>query len=753
MARERRKKAKKGNLQMLRSRTTFLILLILVLGFGAVAFRLFYLTIIQGPELQELAVDQQLVDTTLNAKRGTIYDCNGKVLAQSASVWQVIIAPAYLENDEQREYLAKGLSEILGLDYENVLEKTKQKTYYSIVKRKIESDERAEVLKFADEFAEKYEELSNVITLFDDYRRYYPFNELASSVIGFTGMDDQGLEGVEYSYNDYLTGTPGRIITARNANQTDMPFQYEQNVDAKDGDNITLTIDEKIQSIVQKYMAQGIKDNKVKNRGVCIIMDVNTGAIKAMETATGYDLNNPYDLPKDTLKEIAQLPEKKRAEAESAALGKMWRNKAIADTYYPGSVFKMCTASMGLNEGTISDSSSFYCPGFATVANYSINCHDLDGHGTQDLFHAIMNSCNPAFISIGQSLGADRFYKYYQAFGFSEPTGIDLPGEAEDQFFDQNGHEGEMGEVDLAISAFGQGFSITPIQMITACAAVANGGNVVQPYVVQSITDDQGNVVKTTETTVKRQAISVDVSKQMCDYLERNTQNGGVNNGYIAGYRVGGKTGTSEKIGQSEEGEEDYIASFCGFAPADNPQVACLVFFDTPKGDYYYGSLVSAPVFVNIMSEVLPYLEIQAEYNDDEKQYVDTVAGSYIGLEADKAKKQAEADGFTVTVKGEGDKVISQIPSAASKIPSGGNIVLYTDDASEAETVEVPNLIGYSASTVNSLASSYGLNVSLSGVTSDASAVSTSQSIEEGQKVAEGTVITVEFGGSTIVHD
>ncbi len=749
MAKNREKNPQKGRLQLLRFRTTILILVILIVGFGAVAVRLFYLQLIQGPELQELAVDQQLVDTKLTAKRGTIYDCNGKILAQSASVWQVVIAPAYIETDEQREYIAKNLSKILDLDYDNVLEKVKQDSYYVIVKRKIESDEREKILKFSEKLSDKYTKLSNVITLFDDYKRYYPYNKLASSVIGFTGMDDQGLEGVEYKYDDYLTGTPGRIITARNANQTDMPFQYEQNVDAKDGDSIKLTIDETIQSIAEKYMEQGVIDNDVKNRGVCIIMDVNTAAIKAMVTTDGYDLNSPYELSEDTLNDIAQLPKKKRAEAESAALGKKWRNKAIADTYYPGSVFKMCTASMGLNEGTISDNSTFYCAGSVTIYDHTISCHDTDGHGTQTLFQAITNSCNPAFIAIGDSLGPERFYKYYQAFGFSEPTGIDLPGESDDLFFNE---DGSMSETDLAVASFGQNFSITPIQMVTACAAVANGGKVLQPYVVSSITDADGNVVRTTDSMVKRQVISTEVSRQMCDYLERNTAAGGMNNGYIAGYRVGGKTGTSEKLTDSE-GSEDYIASFCGFAPADKPQVACLVFFDTPKGDFYYGSQVSAPVFVNIMSEVLPYLEVQAEYSEDEKQYVDTIAGSYVGLTTDKAKEQAESDGFTVTVKGEGKKVVSQIPSAASKIPTGGNVVLYTDEASKKEKVTVPSLVGYSVSTVNSIASSYGLNVSISGVSSSASSVSTSQSIAEGEQVDEGTVISVEFGGSTVVHD
>lgn len=750
MANNGSKRSKKGVLQLLRMRTTMLILLILVIGFGAVSVRIGYLTLVQGTYLQEKAVEQQLVDTTVNSKRGTIYDAKGKVLAQSASVWKVVLAPAYLETEEQRIYVAQNLAKILDLKYEDVYKKTKQKTYYVVLKRKIESDEREKILSLCDALNEKFDGLSNVITLFDDYRRYYPYNDLASSVIGFTGSDDQGLEGVEFKYDDYLTGTPGRIITARNANQTDMPFQYEQNVAAKDGNNITLTIDETVQSIAEKYMKKGITDNEVVNRGVCIIMNVNTGAIIAMVTVDGYDLNKPYDLSDADLAAIRALPEKKRAAAESAALGAMWRNKAVADTYYPGSVFKMCTASMALNEGVVNENSSFNCSGSVTIYDHTIHCHFHAGHGTQNLFQAIYNSCNPAFIDIGARVGADKFYKYYEAFGFSEPTGIDLPGESDDLFFNE---DGSMSQTDLAVASFGQNFSITPIQMVTACSAIANGGKVLQPYVVQKITDSDGNVVKNTETTVKRQVISSAVSKKMCKFLEDNTTKGGVNNGYISGYRVGGKTGTSEKIGQSQSGYKDYIASFCGFAPADKPEVACLVFYDTPRGASYYGSQVSAPVFVNIMSEVLPYLEVQAEYDSGEKQYVDTITGSYSGLSVAKAEAAAKKDGFTVTVKGEGKKVISQMPSTATKIPVGGNVVLYTDKESEKATVNVPDMVGYSVSTVNDIAASAGLNISFSGVTTSANAVSKSQSISAGEKVSEGTVITVEFSGGTVVND
>lgn len=530
-----------------------------------------------------------------------------------------------------------------------------------------------------------------------------------------------------------------------------MPFQYEQNVEAEDGNNIYLTIDETVQSICEKYMKQGIADNNVLNRGVCIAMDVNTGAILAMVTVDGYDLNDPYTLPKETQKKIDSLAKDKQAKAESEALSAMWRNKAITDTYMPGSVFKMCTASMALEEGKVNDNSTFTCTGSMLVSDKTIHCHATGGHGTQNFVKAICNSCNPAFIQIGQLVGMNKFCQYYQGFGFSQKTGIDLPGEADDSFW----AEGTMTDVDLAVASFGQNFSITPIQMITACSAVANGGYVLQPYVVSKVTDSDGNVIKNVEKKVKRQVISKETSDKMNEILGYNTSTAGATAGYVAGYKVAGKTGTSEKIGSKKvesHFSEDYIASFCGYAPADDPQIAMLIFFDTPSGDAYYGSQVSSPVFINIMTEVLPYLEIKTEYTDSELEYVDVSAGDYTGMTVSEAEAAAQNDGFTTTVKGEGDKVIAQIPSVSSKIPTGGNVVLYTDDTSKSEVVTVPNLVGYSASEVNNVASAFGLNVSFSGA-SDTGVVSTSQDIAEGTSVSPGTVITVSFSSSSTFND
>lgn len=741
-----KKRAEKGPAQRLRQRTAILILLILVLGFGAAVLRLTYLTTVQSSELQESAVDLQLADTTVSAKRGTIYDANGNVLAESASVWQVVMSPVNFKNDKQRQAAAKGLSEIFDLEYNDVLDDTKQQSHYVVVKRRIESDEREKVLELIDTLKKDYS-CSGVIQLLDDYKRYYPKNSLASSVIGFTGSDDQGLEGIEYEYDSYLSGTPGRIITAQNARGTDMPFRYEQNVESEDGNNVYLTIDETIQSICEKYMQKGVEDNNVLNKGVCIAMDVNTGAILAMVTTDGYDLNNPYELSAKDKKKIKSTPKKKQAEAESAALSNMWRNKAVADTYMPGSVFKMCVASAALEENLVNEKTSFTCTGSIEVEGETIHCSNISGHGTQNFVEVISNSCNPAFIQIGQMLGAGKFRQYYQGFGFSDKTGIDLPGEAEDSFW----KEGKMGGVDLAVASFGQNFTITPIQMITACAAVSNGGYVVQPHVVSKITDSKGNVIKTVDKKIKRQVISDDTSKKMNEYLEYNTERQGAAAGYISGYKVAGKTGTTEKRGVTKfesSFSEDYISSFCGYAPADDPQIAMLVFFDTPDGDAYYGSQVSSPVFINIMSEVLPYLDVKTSYTDEELGYVDASAGDYTGVSVDEAKTAVEADGFTATVKGNGSTVISQIPTVSSGLQKGGSIVLYTDSDSQSETVSVPSLIGLSPDEVNNVASDYGLNVSFSGATTS-SGTSSSQNIEAGTSVSPGTVITVSFADSS----
>lgn len=735
-----------GSNKTIIGRTKIWLALLLIVGFGIAIARLFYFSIIKGDELQQKAYSLQLNDTTISAKRGSIYDTNGKVLAQSATVWQVVLAPIYFETDEQRTLVAQRLAEILDLNQNDVYEKTKEKTYYSVVKRKVETKEKDEVLKLVEELQEKYN-LGNVIELIEDYKRYYPYGDFASTILGFTGSDGEGLEGIEYQYNSYLTGVPGRVITAKNAHGTEMPFEYEQKIDAQDGNNIVLTIDETIQHIMEKYLQQGIEENKVTNRAVAIMMEVETGAILGMAVEGGYDLNDPFTIAdEDVQKQIDALAESEKDTAESEALTKQWRNKAVADTYYPGSVFKAITSCMGWSEGVITDSSSYSCTGSYVPFEGAdaVHCHNTSGHGVQSYKEALCNSCNPAFMQIGNAVGAEKFWEYYQAFGFSEKTGIDLPGEQSDIFFGDG--TGEMQPMDLAVASFGQNFAITPIQMVTAVSAIGNGGKLMQPYVVKEITDSDGNVVESRSPVEKRQVVSEEVTQKVIEAMEENAATGSAKNGYVVGYSVAGKTGTSEKKVYNTDGSQQYIASYCGFAPANDPKVCLLVYFDTPTGDSYYGSAVAAPVFANIMSEVLPYLNVEAEYTDEEIAMMDTTADNYVGMSVDEAKNTITQGGFNTVVFGEGDTVISQVPTAESRLPQQGTVVLYTDEESiNSDVVEVPDLTGLTVAEANNVASSYNLNISIVGSNAEGEGISYSQDIKAGSKVKSGTVVSVNF--------
>ena len=743
-------------LSSIRKRSYILLALILILGFGSVICRLFYLQIIQGKELSDLAVDQQMSDTTVSAKRGPILDRNGNTLASSANVWKVVLAPIYFENDADRRKVSDGLASILGMNSEDIMELAQRKdSYYQTVKRQIESDERNKVLELIERISKENPKLGSVIVLEEDYKRYYPYNDFAAAVIGFTGSDGQGLSGIEYQYDSYLTGVPGRVVSENDGWGAAMPFEYEQKQEARDGNAVMLTIDETIQHFLEKHLKQGIIDYKVAEGAVAVCLDVNSGEVLGMAVENSFDLNDPYTVADEgAQKELEKLSGTKRQERENELLAKQWRNKAISDSYYPGSVFKIITASAALEEGTSKLSSTFFCSG--SYVPYEgvkeIYCHNHDGHGSQTFAEALCNSCNPAFMQMGNALGYDNYWEYFQSFGFNSQTGIDLPGEGTGLFFQHDGEpEGSMWPTDLAIGSFGQGITVTPIEMVTAVSAVANGGYLVKPYLVKQIVDDEGNVVETTEPTVKRQIISKDTADKMADILEKNATEGTAKNGYVAGYRIAGKTGTSEKIGQSRKpGVEDYIASYCGFAPADDPQIAVLVYFDTPTGDAYYGSQVAAPVFASIMSEICPYLGIEAQYTDEELKYVNTTADSYISLDIDEARAKASEDGFEPYVTGDGDVVVAQVPEAGSQIPRGGRVVLYTTTDSTKETVTMPDFVGYTVAEVNELSAEYNINVSYSGSVKQDNVYSYSQSVDSGSLVPPGTVVTVYFGNDDV---
>ncbi len=731
----------KGTTLRMWRRSLIVLVLLVAVGFGIVIFRLAALQLVDGKDLQQKAIEQQLADTTINAQRGTIYDCNMKPLAQSATVWTVVLEPAYLKTDEEKELVASGLSEILEMDKEKLLELSKKKSYYTVVKRKVENDIKEKIIKFKTD-----NEITTGIRLIEDYKRYYPYGAFAAPVIGFTGTDSQGLSGIEAYYDQELTGEAGRLITAKNARGTDMPFDYEQMIPAKDGNSLVLSIDEVIQHFLEKNLEEGIANNKVLNRATAIMMDVNTGEILGMAVKGDFDPNDPFTIADpEVAKQIEALPEEEKAAAKSDAWQKQWRNKAVSDTYYPGSVFKMVTASMAIEENVVNENTTFTCTGGmkpypgASV----IHCHKRSGHGTQTFLEALCNSCNPTFIMLGQKVGAEKFYQYYSAFGFSEKTGIDLPGEASDIFFSA---DGSMAPMDLAVASFGQNFSITPIQMLTAAATIANGGKLVQPHVVKQIIDSDGNIVKSIDTNFKRTVISEDTAKRVCAMLQTNAKIGSGKNGYVPGYRVGGKTGTSEKIGSSGPNGMDYIASYCGFAPADDAKVAMLVFFDTPKGDSYYGSAVAAPVFAKVMQDVLPYLGIERQYTEEEMAKLEMATPSLVGKSVTEAKNEVQSQDLTPIIMGSGSTIVSQIPEPSRLIPKGGTIVLYTDQASTTEMVTVPNLVGLTMSAANQAAADARLNISITGAgLAGGEVVSSSQSVPEGTQVPPGTIITVEF--------
>ena len=734
----------KGTTVKMWRRTLIVLIVMVALGFGLIVVSLIRLQLVDGAELQKAAVDQQLRDTTISAQRGTIYDRNMKPLAQSATVWKVVLAPAYIDKDDEtlRRKLSTGLADILGLDAEDIYKRTEGTSYYDVLKTKVETDVKDRLVQFIEE-----NDLGNTIQLQEDYKRYYPFGSFASTILGFTGTDGQGLAGLEAYYDEYLSGTAGRLVTAKNAVGTDMPFQYEQKVEAQDGYNLVLTIDEVVQHYLEQALEEGVENNKVENRATGIVMNVKTGEIVAMAVKGDYDPNNPFVIADEEERaRIAELPEEEQQEATSAALQAQWRNKAVSDTYYPGSVFKMVTLSMALEENVATEETTFTCTGsyVPVQGERAINCHNTSGHGTQTLVQGTMNSCNPFFIYLGQLLGTETFFDYFEAFGFTQKTGIDLPGEASTKGLY---HDRDMSLMDLAVESFGQNFSITPIQMITACAAIANGGYLVQPHVVSQIVDNDGNIIKTADTTVKRQVISEETSKRVSKILQENATSGTAKNGYVAGYRIAGKTGTSEKVGADGKVGSDnkYIASYCGFAPADDPQYAVLVFFDEPTGDSYYGGAVAGPVFAKIMEEILPYLNVETKYTEDEAGSVGVSAPNVIGKTVSEATNELTNSGLKILVKGSGDTVIAQTPDPGSSVPSGGTVVVYTDEASMNQIVTVPNFTNRSLSDVNYLAAQAGLNIKVTGAYNSSAATARTQDYAAGEQIKPGTVITVNF--------
>lgn len=724
------------------------VLYIVVVALTLVSFiSLFNIMIYNGDKYQSLASEQQLYDNLVTAPRGDVYDRNMSVLATSSTAWTVYITPNGIkklddkdEAEKVKKTIATGLSEILNVDYEEVYKDTEKNSYYVIVKKKVEKETADKIRKFIADNEDL--ELKRYIGLDETTKRYYPNDTLASSVIGFVGDDNQGLAGIESYYDNDLTGVAGRVVAAKNAAGTDMPFTYEKVEEAKKGSSLVLTIDSYVQYVSEKYLDIAVEQHKIAERGAVMVMNVNTGEMLAMAVSGDYNPNTPFELSaEDQQKVDSETDEEKKKELRTTLLNRQWRNKAVSDTYEPGSVFKIFTAATAIEENLINSKSTFSCNYSMSVAGTVYHCHKRGGHGTQLLNQAISNSCNPAFITIGQLIGTKNFAKYFEAFGLTEKTGIDLPGEASSNYH----KEANMGITELSSSSFGQTFNITPLQLISLAAASVNGGYLVQPHLVEKIIDADGKTVKTMPTGYKRQVISKTTSETMRELLEYVVQNG-AKNGIVAGYRVGGKTGTSQKVSQILEtgNQRLYIGSYVGIAPIDNPEIAVFVMLDEPKGNSYYGGAISAPVGSQVMTEILPYLGFEPQYSKEELEKLGVSVPNVVDLELSAAKGKITTSKLSYKVIGTGDKVIKQLPEAGEELFAGGTVILYTEQ-SELKMTTVPNLVGLTATEVNKKASEAGINVEFSGNTTSAEIKSYSQSKKQGESVPVGEIVTVYF--------
>lgn len=738
--------------QGMKKRILAILMILCIVVTGIVSGVLFKVSVIDSKELSAMATDQQQSSFDIKAKRGTIYDRNNKVLAQSTTVWDVIISPGDIEKNEpeNREFICKGISDILGVKYETLTEACKDTaSRYYVVKKKVD---RSTVEKINNFVLKNNLNRYSVYTV-ENSERSYPNGTLAASVLGFVNENEEGY-GIEAYYNSYLKGTDGRVITTTDAHGNAMPYDYSARYSAKDGNSLVLTIDETLQYYLEKNLEITVSQHKLANRSTGIIMNAKTGAIVAMATSPGFDPNDPSNVyfESDRLT-LAKMSADKKTEEEILAKkqeiwGKQWQNKAVSELYIPGSVFKMFTCASALEEEVVSLDSTFECSGIADVAGTKIRCWNVGGHGVSNLTEAMIRSCNPAFIKIGQLLGVEKFSKYFEAFGFTEKTGIDLPGEADSLYV----KESDMGIVELSSSAFGQTTKVTPIQMVTAAAAVVNGGKLVTPYVVDKIIDSDGNVVKSAQTVVRRQVISEETSATMRKILEDVVTANGGGNAYMSGYRIGGKSGTSEKIDDYNSGktpELRYVATICAIVPIDDPEYVMLVVCDEPTSGYIYGSAIAAPVVSAVFKEGLEYMGIYPQYTADELAQQDVTVPWVGGYNSIRAEAQLTAAGLKAEYIGstDGTEVTGQVPSAGTVMPSGSTVMLYMGDIplSDYRMSTVPNVIGMTVEEANKALSEAGLNISITGAATGSEAKAVSQSVNSGLVVYRGSVIEVNF--------
>lgn len=624
--------------------------------------RLSYVMIVKGDEYKKMALEQQTRDRLITPKRGTIYDRNGKPLAVSASVETVSISPATVRDEGKEEETAELLARVLELDKEEVLKKINKNTSYEVIKKKVEKEQADEIRK---------EALAGVY-LDEDSKRYYPYGNFASHIIGFTGTDNYGLQGIEMIYDSYLKGSPGRVVSAKSADGTEMPYKYERFYSSEDGTNVVLTIDQTVQHFLEKHMETAVVDNKLQQGAAGIIMNVKTGEILAMATKSDFDLNDPFSLTEAEKEIIRAEPEgEKRGKKESELLLKKWRNKAVEDSYEPGSTFKIIVAAMGLETGKLNINDQFYCNGYKEVGGYRIHCWKTEGHGAENFVDGIKNSCNPVFMEIGERIGTDDFYKYYKAFGFTETTGIELNGETSGLFYNLN----LFNATELATSSFGQGFQVTPLQMLTAVASVANGGYLMRPYLVKQLTNEEGEIIEETKPEIVRQVISSETAKTLCQLLENVVTDGTGKNAFIEGFHIAGKTATSEKF---PRGSDKYIASFVGFAPANDPQIACLLILDEPLEEHM-GGIIAAPVVKQVMEDTLRYLGVEPDLSESDAEQ-ETAVPAVVGMNIEDARSALNYAELECKIEGEGQVVLRQVPEGMTGVAKNATVILYTEE-------------------------------------------------------------------------
>ena len=728
-----------------------LVLLVMTALLIALIFRLIRIQLTDSEKYRTGAFDQYTTEIDISPRRGTIYDRNMTALAVSATVETVYISP-YEIVDEQESLIADYLSDTLGVNRaEVVMRMGRKQSKYQIIKKKVDRSITDEIRKFIEE--------NDIIGIHleEDTKRVYPYGNLASNVIGFTNSENLGIYGIESYYEEYLKGSSGKIITAQNAKGKDMPFEYESYVGAQNGLNVVLTIDWQVQSFLEKHLQTALEDTQARNRVLGIIMDVNTGEILAMSTKPDYDLNNPYDLDEEMQllydeystsyledengNKFLPTDEQKNTFYKDLVEGR-WKNKAITELYEPGSTFKIITSAMALEENLAMTHPSyqFNCVGSKNIGGYNIGCHKRGGHGVENFEQGLQNSCNPVFMELAEAVGRQKFYKYFESYGFTDKTGIDLAGEASSIYHtDFNG----FNQTELAVYSFGQTFKITPLSLIRAVSAAANGGKLMKPRVVKALVDEDGNTVKKFEPEIVRQVNSEETSKTIMQYLENGITIGSTKNAYVKGYSVGAKTGTSQK--RDMEGNL-YIASCVAFAPADDPEIAILIVIDEPVGNYY-GGTIAAPVVSAVLSEVLPYLNIETSTDENAESGENIPVADYSGLGVTGAKTSINNAGLNVKVYGDGDIVLSQFPRYGVKLREGGLVVLYTEESAEEKTVVVPNVEGYSPSAANQTLVNYNLNIKMEGAYRDdtAGTVATGQSPKPGEEVPPGTMVSVEF--------